>query len=371
MPCKPGLFAGPRARAYGHAMEWRTPAEPESLPREGFTRRDHEAAIAASEADPEFRDWARLAEHYLALDRKGDAMRACERGLQDGPTAALHHARGLTFAALGLRAQALAEFRRAVTLGEWPLMAMRAAMRMMAADEDAAPLLAYCDTVTPALRETAVTRAFRAIALSKLGRHAEARALVDLERHVMRIRFDPRDGREAFNRALSAEILADPPAGREGARVSINYRPRLDEPAMAALQAFTRQAMQDYMARREAMGLADILPLPRNPVILQTATTVLRRDGRNRQHIHPRGLISSVYHAQVPEPLRDARDHRGALVLGVCDEPAGGHQGCWGTRHIPAAEGWLTIFPAHVFHDVVPSGIEAPRISIASDLCPR
>lgn len=351
-------------------MEWRTPAPSDRTP-EALTRADHVAAITAGETDPEFRDWARLAEHYLAVGRAEEAIRACERGLQDGPTAALHHARGLTFAALGLRAQALTEFRRAVTLGDWPLMAMRAAMRMMAAEDDAAPLLAFCDTAPPVLRETAVARAFRAIALSKLGRHSEARALVDLERHVMRMRFDPPEGIEAFNRALSAEILADPPAGREAARVSINYRPRLEGPAMAALQAFTRQAMQDYLARLAAMGLADILPLPDRPVILQTATTVLRRDGRNRQHIHPRGLISSVYHAQVPAPLRDADDHRGALALGVCDEPAGGHQGCWGVRHIRAEEGWLTIFPAHVFHDVVPSGIEEPRISVASDLCPR
>ncbi|MDF7775262.1 putative 2OG-Fe(II) oxygenase [Sphingomonas sp. AOB5] len=328
--------------------------------------------LAAAELDgepPESLAWQ--AERHIESGRIREAIELCERGLRDAPSAALHHARGRAFQALGMREQALGEYRRAVTLGDWPLMPLRSAMRILATDPDGARLLAYCDGLPPAMRDTAVTRAYRAIALSKLGRHEEAAVLVDLDRHVMRVAFDPPaafGGIAAFNEALAKEILGDPPAGLDGADTAINYRPRLDGPAMAALVAFTQTSMQAYLARLDEMGLAGVMPLPGDRAILQTATTVLRRDGRNRQHIHPRGLVSSVYHVRVPPGLDG---NRGALVLGVCDEPAAGHQACWGTRHIRPVEGWLTLFPSHLFHDVVPSGIEAPRISVASDLCPR
>ncbi|MEZ0244805.1 MAG: hypothetical protein ACAH11_15635, partial [Sphingomonas sp.] len=60
----------------------------------------------------------------------------------------------------------------------------------------------------------------------------------------------------------------------------------------------------------------------------------------------------------------------GALLLGVCDGFVRGHTPCWGTRAIPAAPGWLTIFPSHIFHDVAPTGAVEPRISVISDLIP-
>ena len=72
----------------------------------------------------------------------------------------------------------------------------------------------------------------------------------------------------------------------------------------------------------------------------------------------------------MPELDASAGDHRGDLVLGPCNGLAGGHRACWGERHIPAQEGWLTLFPSHIFHDVVPTGSDAPRISAVADLSP-
>jgi hypothetical protein len=75
-----------------------------------------------------------------------------------------------------------------------------------------------------------------------------------------------------------------------------------------------------------------------------------------------------VYHLKVPDAVRGANDSRGALVVGCCDEIAAGHAPCWGTRTIKPVEGWLTVFPAHIFHDVVPTFSEDLRISLIGDV---
>jgi tetratricopeptide (TPR) repeat protein len=353
-------------------MQWLDPvaAKPSTEPGDAaFRRGDLEAAIAAYEqaaaGDPAgFTNWARLAEALLALGQPAKALAACDKGAAYRADPALHHVRGHALRTLGLPAKANAEFLRALALGP-RLGPLKALLRSLAAEADGARLLEFCDSLEPRHRDTALARAYRAVALSLLDRRDEANRMVDLERHVVRMPFDPPGDVEAFNRALAAEILAE----ASGEETAINYSPSRG-PAMATLLAFTRQAIEDYAGRLPELGLADVLPPVPASATLLTATTVLRGEGRNRQHIHPAGYISTVYHVSLPDAVRAAADHRGALLLGPCDEAAPGHLPCWGTRHIKPVEGWLTLFPSHLFHDVVPSQSGQPRVSVASDLSP-
>jgi hypothetical protein len=57
-------------------------------------------------------------------------------------------------------------------------------------------------------------------------------------------------------------------------------------------------------------------------------------------------------------------------LLGCCDEYTRGHAPVWGTRRIKPEPGVLLIFPSHIFHDVVPTGSDEPRISVVADLKP-
>ena len=284
----------------------------------------------------------------------------------------LHFECGHALLELGRIAEGRARLQRAVET-EYPrIRALRTMLESLAAEQDGAALLAFCDALEPRQRETAVARGYRAVALSMLGRAEEARRLVDLERCVVRAKFDPPaefGGLEAFNRELAAEILGDRPPGAQDADTAINYQPGLvNSRAVRALRAFIREQMADYVGRLDELGLGDAMPAPPGDATLHFATVVLRREGRNRQHLHPGAYVSTVYHVEVPELDHGAGDHRGDLVLGPCAGLAGGHRACWGERYIPAEAGWLTLFPSHVFHDVVPTGSDAPRVSAVSDL---
>jgi len=103
---------------------------------------------------------------------------------------------------------------------------------------------------------------------------------------------------------------------------------------------------------------------------MRVGTTVLVDDGSNRQHVQPTGYLSSVYYVHVPESVRAANDPRGSLQLGPCDQRTNGHRACWGERLIKPVEGWIVLFPSHIFHDVIPTGTSEPRISVPMDLEP-
>jgi hypothetical protein len=122
--------------------------------------------------------------------------------------------------------------------------------------------------------------------------------------------------------------------------------------------------MEQWIAQMDARGLAAVMPPPPPAAQLYRGNTVLIGEGRNGAHIHGIGYVSAVYHVSLPP------GDGGDLVLGCCSSKTGGYEPCWGTRHIKPKEGWLTLFPSHVFHDVVPTGLSVPRVSVACDLIP-
>jgi tetratricopeptide (TPR) repeat protein len=338
------------------------------LRRFGEAMEAYETAIALDRAG--FASWQAFAACQLGARRPADTLELCDRRWPGHGNPRWHHARGRALSKLGRSAEARAEYSRALELGDPGLHSLRALLQGIAREGDGAALLDFCDAEGARYAETAAIRAWRAAALSMLGRSEEARALVDLDRSTVRVPFDPPPefgGIEAFNQALAEAILADLPPSPRPEDPDMNYavRARASAP-LTALRAFIRASIADYVGRLDELGLAPVMPTPPEHARLTCGAVVLRRDARNKQHVHTTGYVSTVYHVQAP--VLDG--NRGALALGVCDELTGGHRAAWGERYLEPRAGWLTIIPSHVFHDVVPTGSDEPRISVVADLCP-
>lgn len=332
--------------------------------------RSYEQAL---EYDPRgFEAWAALIHCHLKLGRIAVALDLCDRNPRPDDAVWLRQ-RGLALLRLRRVAEGRAELARAIELGDAQLGALRVLLTSLARSADGGALLATCDRLDDRYRDTAGARGFRALALSLLGRVEEARQIVDLDRCVMRVPIEPPaefGGITAFNHALAAEILSDPPVITQ-AGTNIHYGAHTrSKPVLTALRRMIREAAIDYAERRGEFTTPAALPDPPRRATLGCSTLVLRGSGRNGEHLHPAGYLSTVYHVAVPPGLLKRTDQRGALALGVCGSIAKGHSPCWGMRTIRAEPGWLTIFPSHIFHDVVPTLSSQPRISVVSDVIP-
>jgi tetratricopeptide (TPR) repeat protein len=318
-----------------------------------------------------FADWRSLIDNYVTSGRPQDAL-----GLPAPEnTPGLDLAQGVALLALGDTGAGHAALRRAVDHADgYSEVALHRLLNAMCSDEDGGPTLALCDGLPDCLRRCTIVRAYGAIALSRTGRADEARRLVDLERHLLRVPFTPSaefGGIEAFNRELAATVLARPAANSSGGPSNdyrnIHYRPPNSRgPQFEALFGFIREAMARFIDEIGDRGLDDVMPPPRRAMLVN-GSTVLRGDGHNGEHIHAEGYLSSVYHVLLPD---GGDDDRGALVVGGCAKRTGGYQPCWGTRTLKPEAGWLTLFPSHIFHDVIPTGVDAPRVSIVADMNP-
>ena len=317
--------------------------------------------------------WSGAATCLRKLDRPAEVIALCDTGWAGNAIDRLYQ-RGRALIRLGRIAEGRDELHRAVR-GEYPrVLALRALLESLARSGDAAGILALCGSLEPRQGALALVRGYRAAALSMTGRVEEALALVDLERSVLRYRFDPPPelgSLDAVNQRLVAAILTDAPVAPAQDDVDINHQPHLRIGAeIRALRDFIRTSLKDYLDRTEGPRRAAGMPPAPRHAWLGFGTVVLRRQGRNGQHLHPGGYLSTVYHVQAPPP-GIGETNAGALVLGPCDQLTGGHRACWGSRYIAAEPGWLTIFPSHFFHDVVPTGTPEPRVTIVSDLNPN
>ncbi len=338
---------------------------------------DYAAAAQSYEAaqhldPPAFRAWPNLAAAYNKLRRHDLALAVGDRA--GSPTAALVSEQARALRKLGREADAIA-ILRPVLAQDGAETAIAMLLRMLAIKDDGAMLLEVCDGLIPRYANTAFARAHRAIALSRVGRTADALAMVDLERHVVRIPFTPPaalGAPETFNRELAEEILADPsPYSPVRDNLELNWAPAAGRsPRFAALYDFIRSEMLRYIDDMPRRGLDSVLAPKPDAAHFSSFNVVLRKDGSNGEHVHALSYISAVYHVVVPRAVVQANDTRGALALGCCTSVTNGYAPCWGVRHIKPAAGWLTLFPAHFFHDVVPSRTDAPRISVAADLKP-
>lgn len=325
-----------------------------------------------------FADWPAMAAVTLLGRGAAAALLLCDTRWHAAGDPRWHHLRGRALRRRKRIDEARAEFARAIALGDPEQRSLRAMLGMYARLGDGAALLQACADAPPAAQRNAVVMAYRALALSLLGRAAQANALVDLDATTLRFVFTPPASfgdLAAFNTALANAILADrPPAIAASSQAAVNYSMTLPgNAALAALQAFIRDSVETYLGQLHGHPAIPPIPATLGDLPLECGAVVLRQQGRHGQHIHKRAWLSCVYHVQVPPPaapLPGQRHAAGALLLGICDEIAPGHCASWGERSLPAIPGTLTIFPAHIFHDVAPTGADHPRIAIVSDLVP-
>jgi tetratricopeptide (TPR) repeat protein len=337
------------------------------------------AAAAFEKADSlgpyNFRYFDRLAECYLSLDRPDAALQVCERGNEIMPDcAALHTAHGSALRALGRHNEARKEFLRALALSPGAFAAAECLLLPLASDPDGARMLSLCEEFPSVYANSTVVRGYRAIALSRVGRLDEARTIVDLERYPARIAFEPPaefEGLEHFNTVLANEILRNP-----GLRYTPFYKFNRAEflnvsgaRAYRALVKFLCAAIEGYIAEFTRRGLDIVLPEPPREGRFTAAGNVVRSDENHRAHLHKFAYISGVYHVTVPPDMARADDRAGALILGSCSDLTGGYIPCWGSRDVKPIPGVATLFPSHIFHSVLPTRSEHPRIAVPFDLC--
>ncbi|ATQ70263.1 MULTISPECIES: putative 2OG-Fe(II) oxygenase [Methylosinus] len=337
----------------------------------------HREAIAAfdarAKADPaRFTSWGRLAQCHNEIGEPATALAICDRA--GGHGARVARARGAALEALGRRDEALESYRRAFGEDETDAIALDAVLRLLCRAADAAPLLAFCDALPATARFDVQKRAFRALACSRLGRREEASALIDPERHVMSFRFDPAcesGGVDAFNARLAGWLLANTGATPTPRRDCVHdYALRhMRAPLLQELRAFFRQSFDAYIAALPALGLDRLMPPPVAGDIADGAT-FLRNEARNGEHVHRGRYLTGVYYVHTPQAIRTNVERRGRLAVGRCHETAGGHEPVWGARYIAPEPGMFVVFPAHMFHDVVPTRCSEWRIAIVADVEP-
>jgi hypothetical protein len=330
---------------------------------------------AARESPDAFRSWPKLVKCYVELDRPDAALDACRRAEIRQPSAELHFQKGRALLKLQRSAAAQDAFLATVKSGAPHFSALRALLTPLARQPDGAALLDFCDALPQPCRHTALVRAHRAIALSRLGRTEEALQIVDLDRYVARVPFVPPaqfGSVDQFNRQLADDILADRVPDKAAAEgFDFNPAPQFHRSeTFVALRELIKSAIDDFLEEARIRGFDAVMPPPPAEGALYQSSTVLSGPGHNGEHVHGNAYISTVYHVLVPESVSRADDDRGALALGRCESHTGGYTPCWGTRYIKPEAGSLVIFPSHIFHDVVPSRTQAPRIAVAADLQP-
>jgi tetratricopeptide (TPR) repeat protein len=242
---------------------------------------------------------------------------------------------------------------------------------------DSASLLAYCEARLAEDPASTAAIFYKALALARLGRSEEARAVISLDKHVAICDLPPPaeygDGEE-FCQLLAAEICRNPTLGpdprgkatRDGLQTRHLRQP--DAVAIEALIGQIKRAVQDYEQQLSASGAVFAEGRPKL-ARLNIWAVVSGKDGRQNAHLHPGGWLSGVYYVAAPRP-DGANSYRGPLVLGALDPQAHGVEPPWGTREIEPVPGSLVLFPSYVPHATQPSGVDGARISVAFDVVP-
>ena len=156
-----------------------------------------------------------------------------------------------------------------------------------------------------------------------------------------------------------------------GAGSRVDHLERAAGPHVQDLMRRIRAAVDDYVAERESFASDPVMAGNPAAVTLSCWALAAHDDGHTPWHIHPRAWISGVYYVDVPElEPAAAADPPGAIEFGPLPfgrdtEALKPH--CW---HVMPAPGEILLFPSYYAHRSIPTGVVAPRISVAFDVRP-
>jgi len=221
--------------------------------------------------------------------------------------------------------------------------------------------------------------AYKAIALSQLGRQLEWRDLYNFDEMIRKIYFETPSGfdtLEYFNSKLEQDIRNHPTLTWEPlervTRGGAVTKDILLQPtkSIAAFEKVLRSAIDEH---RNSLKINLKHPffgrVPKN-YRLTLVASILKAEGRHPPHIHESSWLSGVYYVRVPPVVNNASDgHAGWLEFGRPDYQLPKNF-CPGITVRKPEEGAALLFPSYFFHGTIPFAGPDERIGIAFDVYP-
>jgi tetratricopeptide (TPR) repeat protein len=243
---------------------------------------------------------------------------------------------------------------------------------------DAGAALPHCDTLLAHAPDDQYLIALKTTAWRLLGDHRYAEHC-DYKNLVLPVQLEPPSpwtdmGSFLSDLRLSLNRLHDPNGHpllfqslRHGTETTQDLS-RSTDPAIQALFRTFAAPIRDYL-KHVGHG-AD--PLRRRNAgawrFNGSWSVRLRTAGHHRNHVHPRGWISSACYIELPDCMRDARTEEGVLTFGqpsIATTPA-----LLPEYSIRPEIGMLVLFPSYFWHGTVPFSSDQARLTVAFDAVP-
>lgn len=221
--------------------------------------------------------------------------------------------------------------------------------------------------------------AAKAAALADAGDPEVASSLLDYDRILAptKIQAPPSfSGVAEFNDALEPCVLTHPTLGKGPSGNATRHGQHTDEllvepsEPIAALERIIREAVGRYSAQVERDPTHPLAGWQPKDWRLTAWAVVMARQGHQLPHTHPRGWLSGVYYARIPESVRaEDSDHAGWIEFGRPGPSFKCHSES-PLRLVRPEEGLMVLFPSYLYHRTIPYHSEETRISIAFDVIP-
>jgi len=318
-----------------------------------------------------------------ALGRYQDAAEAYRRVLRIDPES-LETQRnlGIALEKAGGRDQAIDLYRAILAKRpSWSVAYSNLANALLTTG-DARGTIEACERWLAASPSNMEALALKGLALYQAGETDAARHLLDFDfvRTVM-IPIPPGyRSLEEFNAALVEYTLAHPTLHVPGEADPHYHHPALaitatffgpkDGPA-AALEAVTREAVRDYLARIPPGSNHQFLVNPPKRWEFASWAAVLHFQGNLTPHIHMDGYVSGVYYPLMPDIVgKPEHGEAGFFELGrpPADFPITARTAIMPVQPKP---GMMILFPSYFYHRTIPFQSDQRRVSIAFDVMPR
>lgn len=313
----------------------------------------------------------KYANALIALDRAGEALGAIARVVPLSP--GLRAVRGEALHRLGRSAEARLDFEAALSADPSNVAAASGMVGLLAAAGAWAELLALAERVEACGALLMPLAHARLRALIGLGRHREARALLDFDGFVRMQTIAPPPGFEslaAFNAALEADLqapghtrLTDRPRIRLRGGEQIEDLKAHPSAAMRALFAVLRAQTQAYFDGAHGLAATSLARFAPARASLSPWALLLGPEDFQARHFHLDAVLSGVYYVAAPQAALQPGTRDGALVI---PDPPGELEGGESLiRYVQPEPGRLVLFPGYIPHRTRPSHHPGSRISIA------
>lgn len=338
------------------------------MAEEGLTILRCATEIAADRA----RTWVALGELELNMGRFKDAEATLRRAIEIEPeNADAYMHLSWVLRRLGRADEASEAGRAAVACGPSPLAYNYLSFSLLANDEFQAALDS-CDAGLELDPQNTSGLAYKVSALDGVGRRDDGRALADIERFLTSVNVDGARGFASiadFNAALTQHVLAFPTRpGDKTQTLDLMLKPAGPIPAFKEL---IDAVVTQYLSRLPDDPGHPYLAYKPKRWRIHAWGTRLRSTDVAEHHYHQHAWVSGVYYARVPAALNSARDGFPGWIefcrfQQYSERPVESE-----FMVIRPEEGLMVLFPAYLYHRVVPFEGTDWRVSLAFNIIPN